>query len=30
MPTNKLEKSNRYSYKVITKSIQYVNKDKTR
>jgi hypothetical protein len=30
MPTTKLEKSNRYSYKVITKSIQYVNKDKTR
>ena len=30
MPTTKLEKSNRYSYKVITKSIDYVNKDKTR
>jgi len=30
MPTTKLEKSNRYSFKVITKSINYVNKDKTR
>jgi len=30
MPTKKLEKNNRYSYKVITKSIDYVNKDKTR
>jgi len=30
MPTTKLEKSNRYSFKVITKSIDYVNQDKTR
>ena len=30
MPTTKLEKSNRYSFKVITKSIDYVNKDKKR
>jgi hypothetical protein len=30
MPTKKLEKSNRYSFKVITRSIDYVNKDKTR
>jgi hypothetical protein len=30
MPTKKLEKSNRYSFKVITKSIDYVNKDKKR
>ena len=30
MPTTKLEKSNRYSFKVMTKSIEYVNKDKTR
>ncbi len=30
MPTTKLESSNRYSYKVITKSINYVNKDKKR
>lgn len=28
MPTTKLEKSNRYSYKVITKAIEYTNKDK--
>jgi|TARA_R100000278_G_scaffold8955_1_gene10862 hypothetical protein len=28
MPTTKLEKSNRYSYKVITKAIDYANKDK--
>ena len=30
MPTTKLEKSNRYSFKVTTKAIEYVNKDKTR
>ena len=30
MPTTKLENINRYSFKVITKSIKYVNKDKTR
>lgn len=30
MPTTKLEKSNRYSLKVTTKAIKYVNKDKTR
>jgi|TARA_B110001452_G_scaffold128097_1_gene106433 hypothetical protein len=30
MPTTKLENINRYSFKVITKSIEYVNKDKTR
>jgi|TARA_R110000782_G_scaffold267268_1_gene362557 hypothetical protein len=30
MPIDKLKKSNRYSYKVITKSIEYVNKDKKR
>ena len=30
MPTKKLENINRYSYKVITKSIGYVNKDKKR
>ena len=30
MPTSKLENINKYSYKVITKSIDYVNKDKTR
>jgi hypothetical protein len=30
MPTGKLEKSNRYIYKVTTKAVQYVNKDKTR
>ena len=28
MPTKKLEKSNRYSYKVITKAIDYANRDK--
>ena len=28
--TTKLEKSNRYSFKVTTKAIEYVNKDKTR
>jgi len=28
MPTAKLEKSNRYSYKVITKAIDYANRDK--
>jgi hypothetical protein len=28
MPTTKLEKNNRYSYKVITKAIEYANKDK--
>ena len=28
MPTTKLEKSNRYSYKVITKAINYANRDK--
>jgi hypothetical protein len=28
MPTTKLQKSNRYSYKVITKAVQYANKDK--
>jgi len=27
MPTTKLEKSNRYSYKVTTKAIEYANKD---
>ena len=30
MPTTKLEKINRYSFKVTTKAIEYVNKDKTR
>ena len=30
MPTTKLEKSNRYIYKVTSKAIDYVNKDKTR
>ena len=30
MPTTKLEKSNRYSFKVTSKAIEYVNKDKTR
>jgi len=30
MPTTKLKNNNRYSFKVITKSIEYVNKDKTR
>ena len=30
MPTSKLEKSNRYIFKVTTKAIDYVNKDKTR
>ena len=30
MPINKLDKINKYSYKVILKSIDYVNKDKTR
>ncbi len=30
MPTGKLEKNNRYIYKVTTKAIKYVNKDKTR
>jgi len=30
MPTIKLEKSNKYSFKVTTKAISYVNKDKTR
>ena len=30
MPTTKLENSNRYSYKVITKAIEYANKDKTK
>jgi hypothetical protein len=30
MPTSKLEKSNRYSFKVTAKAIDYVNKDKTR
>jgi hypothetical protein len=30
MPTIKLEKSNKYSFKVITKAVEYVNKDKTR
>jgi len=30
MPTTKLEKSNRYSFKVMTKSVEYVNKDKER
>jgi len=28
MPTTKLEKSNRYSYKVTTKAIEFANKDK--
>ena len=28
MPTKKLEKSNRYSYKVTTKAVEYANKDK--
>ena len=28
MPTTKIEKSNRYSYKVTTKAIEYANKDK--
>ena len=28
MPTKKLEKNNKYIYKVITKSIEYANKDK--
>jgi len=28
MPTTKLEKSNRYSYKVTTKAVEYANKDK--
>ena len=30
MPTSKLSKSDRYSFKVTTKAIEYVNKDKTR
>ncbi len=30
MPTTKLEKSNRYIYKVTSKAIDYANKDKTR
>jgi hypothetical protein len=30
MPTTKLEKSNRYSYIVTRKAVDYVNKDKTR
>ena len=30
MPTAKFEKNNRYIYKVTTKAIEYVNKDKTR
>tara|TARA_R110000850_G_scaffold178252_1_gene304215 strand:- start:2000 stop:2110 length:111 start_codon:yes stop_codon:yes gene_type:complete len=30
MPTAKLENNNRYSFKVMTKSIEYVNKDKKR
>ena len=30
MPTGKLSKSDRYSFKVTTKAIEYVNKDKTR
>jgi hypothetical protein len=30
MPTTKLENSNRYSYKVITKAIEYANRDKTK
>ena len=30
MPTTKLEKSNKYSFKVTTKAVEYVNKDKTR
>jgi hypothetical protein len=30
MPTTKFEKNNRYIYKVTTKAIEYVNKDKTR
>ena len=27
---DKIKNNNRYSFKVITKSIEYVNKDKTR
>jgi len=30
MPTTKLENSNKYSFKVMTKAIEYVNKDKKR
>ena len=30
MPTKKLNNNNRYIYKVTTKAIDYVNKDKTR
>ena len=30
MPISKLSKSDRYSFKVTTKAIEYVNKDKTR
>ena len=30
MPINKLIKSNKYSFKVTTKAVEYVNKDKTR
>ena len=30
MPIAKFEKNNRYIYKVTTKAIEYVNKDKTR
>ena len=28
MPTTKIENSNRYSYKVMTKAIEYANQDK--
>jgi len=30
MPTAKIENINKYSYKVITKAVEYANKDKTR
>jgi hypothetical protein len=30
MPTTKLEKNKRYTYKVTTKAIEYANKDRTR
>ena len=30
MPTTKLENSSKYSFKVMTKAIEYVNKDKKR
>tara|TARA_Y100000385_G_C12829607_1_gene523930 strand:- start:533 stop:655 length:123 start_codon:yes stop_codon:yes gene_type:complete len=30
MPTRKLDKNNRYIYKVTAKAVAFVNKDKTR